>query len=499
MAARAAALACAAALVACGTHTGGVGSAGAATAGAAGTAAARIPDGDWLQFNYDSRRSGVGPAITGITAGDIHRLRARVIQLPGTVDSSVIQLHRISSRGKVRDALIMTTTYGRTLALDARTGKRLWEYSPKDIASYQGSSRITNATPTADPDRRYVYTTSPDGYVHKLAVANGRQVWETKVTKDATREKLASPPTVSGRELIVETDGYLGDAPQYQGHVVTVSLSSGRIEHVFNTLCSDRRYLLVPNACGASDSAIWGRAGAVLVPGTHDILISTGNGPFNGRTNWGDSVLELSPDASRLLQNYTPTDQSQLNASDTDLGSASPALLPDPGGPPLIVQGGKDGLLKLVELNRLDGSPGPAGPKTGGALQTISTPGGDQMFTAPVSWVHNGRSFLFVADGSGTSQYVLHAGPRPRLSVGWSNGDAGTSPVIAGGLLYVFDPGGTLNVYDPLGGRRLAALNASPGHWNSPIAVGGRVVLPVGNANDHSTSGQLYIWHLPGR
>ena len=66
------------------------------------------------------------------------------------------------------------------------------------------------------------------------------------------------------------------------------------------------------------------------------------------------------------------------------------------------------------------------------------------------------------------------------------------------GLLYVFDPEGSLNVYSPTTGRKLISLPAGSGHWNSPIAVGGRVILPVGNANDHSTSGVVDIYHLPG-
>ena len=77
-------------------------------------------------------------------------------------------------------------------------------------------------------------------------------------------------------------------------------------------------------------------------------------------------------------------------------------------------------------------------------------------------------------------------------------GNAGTSPVIAGGLLYVYDPGGALDVYGrrPVAGWRRCRRH---GHWNSPIVVGGRVILPVGNANDHATSGTLEIYHLPGR
>src|SRR5205085_7659841 len=106
--------------------------------------------------------------------------------------------------------------------------------------------------------------------------------------------------------------GYLGDAPQYQGHVVMIDRTSGQITAVWNSLCSNRHHLIdPPSSCPASDSAIWARAGAVIEPGTGRILIATGNGPFNGFTNWGDSVLELAPDASRLLQNWTPKDYAQ--------------------------------------------------------------------------------------------------------------------------------------------------------------------------------------------
>jgi outer membrane protein assembly factor BamB len=497
----AAALACALGLAACGTQAANTGTlAPAGTSSSAGAVAAKVPDGDWLQFNHDAQRTGVGPAQTGITAGDLGRLSLRLVHLDGTVDASVIQLHDVNVRGRRRDVLIMTTTYGRTIALDASSGKTLWEYVPADIGSYEGSAQVTTATPTADPDRAYVYATSPDGYVHKLSVATGHQVWAARMTLSPMREKLASPPTISGSLLVVVTDGYDGDTPPYQGHVVTIDRATGRVEHVWNTLCSNHHFLQVPSTCGASDSAIWGRAGAVLVPGSNDILVATGNGPFNGRTDWGDSVLELSPDASALLHNYTPANQAQLNANDGDLGSTSPALLPNPGGPPLAVQGGKDGLLKLLDLDRLDGTTGAAGPRTGGQLQELSTPGRDLMFTAPVVWVHDGRTYLFVADNSGTSEYVLHSGSHPQLSVGWQNGTPGTSPVLAGGLLYVYDQnGGALDVYQPGSGRRLDSLGAAGGHWNSPIVVGGRVILPVGNANDHSTSGTLEIYHLPGR
>ena len=180
----------------------------------------------------------------------------------------------------------------------------------------------------------------------------------------------------------------------------------------------------------------------MLEPGSRRILVATGNGPFNGRTDWGDSVLELTPDASRLLHNWTPRNQAELNSNDGDLGSTSPALLPAVHGYRLAVQGGKQGILSLLNLNRLNGTRGGAGPRTGGELQDISSPGGDQVFSAPAVWSHPGGPFVFVADGSGTAAYVLRVNGRPRLVTVWQNGTAGTSPIIAGGLLYVYDENG---------------------------------------------------------
>jgi outer membrane protein assembly factor BamB len=505
---------CALALAGCGSSSGNTptfpsGStvaeqAASATVARAGRAA-EVPEADWLRFDYDAQRSGVGPAATGITAHNLHSLRLRAVKLPGTVDASAIELHGVTVRGRRRDVIVMTTTYGRTLALDPGTGQLLWEFTPADIGSYQASSQFTTATPIADPDRAYVYAASPDGRIHKLALATGHEVhsggWPVSVTFDPTHEKIAAALNISGNSVVVTTGGYIGDIPPYQGHVVTIDRSSGRITAVWNSLCSNIHTLIdPPRSCPASDSAIWAREGAVIEPGTGRILVATGNAPFNGSTDWGDSVLELSPDGRQLLHNWTPTNQAQLNSGDADLGSTAPALLPVFHGRRLAVQGGKAGVLDLLDLDRLDGTTGGPGPRTGGQLQQLPSPGGSQVFTAPAVWSHSGRTYVFVGTNSGTSAYVLGgSGAAPRLSVAWQSSDGGTSPVVAGGLLYVYDPNGSLDVYAPTTGRKLISLPAGSGHWNSPIVVGGRIILPVGNANDHATSGILDIYHLPGR
>lgn len=453
--------------------------------------------GDWTQFDYDVQRSGAGPADSGITPADLTRLRRRTVRLPGTVDSAAVELHGVRVAGRVRDVAFVTTTYGITVAFDPASGRLLWQYRPGGLRRVEGTAQVTTASPIIDPTRRWVYAASANGFIHKLRVSTGRPVWSTRVTFDPAREKLAGALNLSGGSLIVVTGGYYGDQPPYQGHVVLIDRRTGRITRVWNALCSGRRRLIdPPGSCGASDAAIWARAGSVVEPNGR-ILVATGNGPFNGSTDWGDSVLELSP-TLQLLHNWTPPNQASLNGSDTDVGSTEPALLPPLGGQRLAVQGGKDGILRLLDLNRLDGTAGAAGQRTGGELQQIRDPGGADLFTTPAVWSHAGRTYVFVADDAGTAAYVI-AGNR-RLSRAWSAGPGGTSPVVAGGLLYVYDEqGGALLVRDPVSGRVLIRLPARPGHWNSPIVVGGRIILPEGSYFDHATSGLLDVYHLPGR
>jgi len=376
----------------------------------------------------------------------------------------------------------VTTTYGITLAVDAASGKILWRWTPPGYSHWVGSAQITTATPVADPSRKWIYAASPDGRIQKLSVATGHARWRRLITKLPSREKIAASLNFAGGHVIATTGGYIGDAPPYQGHVAIIAAGNGRLLHVWNSLCSNRHGLIVPSSCPSSDSAIWGRAGAVVAPKTGNLLVATGNAPWNGRTDWGDAVLVLSPKA-RLIGNYTPTNTQELNANDTDLGSTSPVYLTSK----LIAQGGKDGKIRLLSLRRLRGT----APHKGRELQIVSTPSGSELFTAPAVWRSGKRTWLIAADGGGTQAWSLRSG---RLHSAWHNGNAGTSPVVAGGMLWVYDPGGGLNVYRLPSGHLVTTLSTGSGHWNSPIATDGRIALPEGNANDHATSGVLDIW-----
>jgi outer membrane protein assembly factor BamB len=423
----------------------------------------------WPVFGYDTARHNSAPSST-ITAANVGKLKQVKVKLDGTVDSSPIY---------VGGKLVVTTTYGRTEALNPDTGKVLWRFTPAAYGHVAGSAQITNATPAASTDRTAVYAAASDGRIRKLRLSDGKVLWTTAITRDPTHEKITSSLNVSRGLVIATTGGYIGDAPPYQGHVVTMSERTGRIAHVWNSLCSDRHAVIVPRTCASSDSAIWSRNGAAVDPSNGTLVVATGNAPWNGSTDWGDSTLVLSADASRLLRHWTPTNEKELNATDGDLGSTSPGLLA--GG--LAVQGGKDGKVRLLQLHTLPG----VNTRLGGELQTISTPGGSGLFSVPAIW--KGK-WVFLSTDRGTAAWLLRGS---RLHAVWSNGNGGTSPVLAGNLLCVAGSG-SVRVYVPTSGKQVATLPTGAVHWQSPIVANGHVVVAEGNANDHATTGVLDIF-----
>ena len=415
---------------------------------------------DWPRFGFDAAGSNSSTAPAGIIAAELGKLRAQRVTLPGTVDASAIYLHAVSVRGATHDVFFVTTSYGITVAIDADSGTILWQHTPAGYDGWAGTYQVTTATPAADPGRAFIYAANPGGTIEKLSVNDGSAAWSTSITLLPRREKIASALNFFRGRVIATTGGYIGDTSPYQGHVALIDAASGRLVSVWNSLCSDRAGLITPSSCRQSGSAIWGRTGAVVDTATGNLFVATGNGRWDGIVDWGDGVIELDPNAARILGAYTPTNTDDLDSFDRDLGSTSPVLL----GDGYVAQSGKDGDIRLLDWKRFR----TAVPHLGGESRSVRTPSGAGLFSSPAVWHSGGVTWMFAADASGTAAFAFTSG---RLEQKWKNGNGGTSPVLAGGLLYVFDTGGHLRVYEPATGAALASLDCGHGHWNSPIIV----------------------------
>jgi fibronectin type 3 domain-containing protein len=120
------------------------------------------------------------------------------------------------------------------------------------------------------------------------------------------------------------------------------------------------------------EGGIWQAGAGLASDGTHLYLI-TGNGDYDASVgNYGDTILELTPDNSTQPTNkngyglsvvnnttdtFTPFNEQTLADNDTDLGSGGPMLLPDQPGAHTheLVGGGKGGVIYLIDRDNFGG------------------------------------------------------------------------------------------------------------------------------------------------
>jgi outer membrane protein assembly factor BamB len=443
---------------------------------------------DWPLFGFDSARTSVNPHEVTLNPKNVAGLhRQWSIALPDMADSSPVYLHGVRlANGVTADVLYLTTRLGYLVAVDASNGQMLWSVQ-------NPGARYTTSSPALDTANGFVYSYGLDGTLRKFNAATGEQVtsggWPVRVTTMPETEKESSPLNIGNGRVYVTTAGYPGDAPPYQGHVVGARLDTGAVQ-VFNSLCSDKTHVLMVNECRSNQSGIWARGGAVVEPDTGNNYVTTGNAPWNGRTNWGDSILKLSADGLRILDSYTPSNQDILNTTDADLGSTAPGLLPTiPGSktPHVLIQGGKDQRLRLVNRDNMSGRGGPG--HLGGELAILSWPGCG-LFTQPVIWQEGSVIWVTLAGTCGMATYQVGSDGNGRVTMRekWRNALHTTNPVLAGGILFAAGSGGgTVYALDPHTGRQLwtsTAANAGGSigniHWQSLIVVNGHVYIPDG-------------------
>lgn len=457
----------------------------------------------WPVFDGGVDSPGANNSETVLGTSNVSSLaKLWSVATPANVDSGVIEWPNVSTSQGTVDLVFANTVKGNLLALNADTGVKVWEADPSST-NYNGQG--TKSTPAVDPSGNYVYAYALDGYIHKYNITNGTEVTGTGFPAQVTLlpndiEKGSASINIANGYLYMALSGNDGDYNHYVGHVVAVNLSTGT-KTVWNAECADITQLLTnvstqPNFCSYKMSGIWARPGVKVDPITGNVYVATGNGYYDansGGNEWGDSIVELKPDLSQILDSYTPTTFSSLDSGDADLGSTAPVILPTQTGsntPYLMVQGGKDDIIRLLNRSNLSGAGGPG--HTGGELQKITIT--NEVHDQPAVWVDgSGVTWVFVTDESGDlyAYKVVTTGGVTTLSQAYSKIHTSSgrsvfsSPFVANGVLYI-------------DGDSILALNATTGatlfdsgnigiytnqHWESPTVVNGRLFTSDGSSH----------------
>lgn len=164
---------------------------------------------------------------------------------------------------------------------------------------------------------------------------------------------------------------------------------------VFNT---------TPNAVAGfsySRGGIWMAGGAPAADTGNNLYLITGNGTYNGSSNFSDSILRFNTSGGLALHDwFTPKDQGFLDSRDFDLGSGGAVVLVDLPAPApvphLLIGGGKAGSGNFGEIYVLNRDlMGQFTANDSGVIQQF--PLGNFVFAMAAFW----QNRLYIASASG--------------------------------------------------------------------------------------------------
>ena len=399
-------------------------------------------DAPWPAFLGSAARFGVGPASP--TLDSVERKWA------ATVDG-LLYAEPLLAAGRVFAATENNTVY----AFDAATGALAWQ---KHLAEPVRGSNLPcgnidptgiTGTPVIDPASSTLYVVAfaqPGRHLlFALDLATGAVRWQRGIdppTLSPLVHQQRSALTFSKGRVYVPFGGLFGDCGDYRGWVLA---SSG----------DGQGDLLSYQVKSSREGGIWAPGGAVTDP-SGNLYVAVGNAEGQG-FNYGNSVIRLAPDL-REAAYWAPTNWAALNASDTDVGSITPALLEDG----LLFQAGKAGTGYLVRSDHLGGV-------------------GGEVFSAPVcngldyGAVAYAPPFLYVPCRN-VGVTALRVGA-DRFDVAWKVAGGGNTPIVVGGWLWT------------IGGRTLFQVALDSGAIRSRIPLPGAASFATVAAG----YGRLYV------
>jgi len=266
----------------------------------------------------------------------------------------------VTIRGGTHDLVYITTVNNSVYAFDAndaRASEPFWHinfgtppniYDGKYGCSDMNGNMGIIGTPVIDAQSGTLYVVAAtrlgNGFtqrLHALDLATGADRAMSPVTIAAPG---FAPLMESQRPGLLLSRGkvYVGyashcDKEPYHGFLISYDAKSLQQTGVFNTS---------PEGEAAS---IWQFGQAPAVDADGNIYFVTGNGSWNGRSDFSESFLKLDPNLN-VLDWFTPTDHAHLDSIDGDLDCSGAVLIP---GTSLIMDAGKQGVLYVVDSHHM--------------------------------------------------------------------------------------------------------------------------------------------------
>jgi hypothetical protein len=348
------------------------------------------------------------------------------------------------SAGSEAGILIVATEEDSVLAIDAATGKIVWQkslgtpVSRDDLPCGNIDPLGITGTPVIDPRTQVIYLdaamhsrSGPRHKVFALSLRDGSTIagWPVDVAEalravgqrfDPATQGERGALTILGDRVYVPFGGNYGDCGTYHGWVVGIGTGNPTDVKVWRTR--------------ALAGGIWAPGG--ISSDGRSLYVATGNTIDAAQWGDGEAIIRLAPDLGHSLREedyFAPSNWHELDDRDADLGGTGPLPFEIDSGSTAearIIALGKDGRAYVLDRNRLGG--------IGGELAANTVSGGP-IITGPAAYSTARSEFIaFGGDGADCPHergdltvLKISRGDRPRISTAWCGAVGGLgAPIV---------------------------------------------------------------------
>jgi hypothetical protein len=417
---------------------------------------------DVLTFHNNPARTGLNDHETTLTPANVNQgTFGLLFNLPvdGKVDAQPLYVSSVPIHGAGRkNVVVVATEHDSVYAFDADTGAPYWHVSllvgnevPSDN---RGCDQVTpeigiTATPviireSGNPGTIYLVamskattkkTTVYHQRLHALSLTDGSEVSGSPVEVEASfpgkgpsnngsGHVIFNPANYKERAALLLHNNIVYTA--WASHCDIAPYTGWIIGYHVNSLARVRVLNVNPNGQpttpflpDGSGDAFWGSGAGLSVDNNGYLYGLTANGPFgepasNGfpkNGDYGDTFLKLSPKALNVVDYFTPYNQAEEAATDSDLGSGGTLILPNMKAASgeimhLAVGAGKDGNIYVVDRNRM-GKINQQTSDNSNVYQEVQNALGGGIFGSPAYF----NGYLFYGPVNATlKQFAFHDG-----------------------------------------------------------------------------------------
>jgi hypothetical protein len=271
--------------------------------------------------------------------------------ISGDTQAQVLYHSALTIDGEIHQVAIVATMANIVYAFDVNTCQQLWTTGELGTPwtnygtccsgnmTYYGAAMGIVGTPVIDPDALKLYvvhtTNTPTHVLDRIDLTTGEVEDSVVISGSSGGVTFATADAAQSTALALSADGskvYFGFSGWENGH----SPDHGWLfAYNTSTLTRIAAFCTTP---GGTYGNIWMSRAAPAIDEDGNVYVVTGNGDYNGSTQFGQSTLKF--DASlTLLDWFTPENYSAMNAVDADFGSGRVLLIE---GTDLLVVAGKD-------------------------------------------------------------------------------------------------------------------------------------------------------------